>query len=492
MTTNRKFLSSAAILVWIAIFSQTALAAQSKAQLYMPWPMLNTKLNTVLSGSNSSFSTKVPSSTLDAGGFLWSITNITYEAATNAPTSHTNGSVIAFEANNSSLKVTIQKIAVDQIIEKEINGAIVRIHLVADCGPLTFTQPKASVSSLFDISWSSGSPVASLKNSALSWVQNSWVINDFACNGPNGLSDILKTNISDRLRNADDFKPYLTEFLTSEVHGLITNTLNKVREPLTVTAASSRQTFKVGVLYNLPQGVVADLTVSDSSHDDVLPPAALPSPEILNALPSTTPSFLAGKELLEQIIRSEFNAQAASVKTDLQSVPSFHALMQDRIKQLFGWADLRKYPKNSPFPLTMFKPKFEGLAVTSANKLKTTFDLNGVAQSYRENQWWNWLVIKGKTSAEVSVTVANGRVTYNTTVTPLNTTIKYGPEYTKTFKKDSDPPQDKILAAVTGAQPKLSGTYKFPVIELAQTGAYKLSSIKWIGSKSFILNWTQN
>lgn len=496
MKTNRiKFFGSVVILAWMTILSQTAQSAQSKAQLYMPWPMLNTQINKqmnkVLSGG-STFSTNVPTATLDAGGLIWAVTNITYEAATVAPKSSTNGSVIAFEADNSVLKVTIEKIAVDQIIERVINGATVRIHLVADCGPLTFAQPKASVASLFDISWTTGSPEALLKTSDLQWAQNSWAIPEFNCNGPGGLAEILKEEISARLKNADDFKPYLSEFLNREVHSLIKSTLDKVREPLTVTTSSSKQTFKVGMLYHLPQGVVADLTVSDSSKAEALPPSAVPSAEVLNSLPTTTPSFLAKKDLLEQIIRAELRAQADAVKKDLQTVPSFHELMQSRMKQYFGWKDLTNYPKNNPFPLTLFKPKFEGLTLTSANKLKTTFDLNGVVQSYRKNRWWDWLVITGKTSAEVGVKVSNGRVTYNTTLTPVNTSIKYGPEYTKEFDKDSSPPQDKIIGAVTGQQPKLSGSYKFPLIELAQTGTYKLSSIKWLNSKSFILNWIED
>lgn len=489
MTTNRLLCS--VVLAWMTIFSQSALAAQSKAQLYMPWPMLNTKLNNVLSGANSSFSTKVPTSTLDAGGIIWSVTNITYEAATNAPVSNTNGSVISFEANNSSLKITIEKIAVDQIIERVVNGATIRVHLVADCGPITFNQPKATVQSLFDISWATGSPVAALKSSNLHWGQNSWVIPDFKCNGPGGLSDILKDQISERLKNADDFKPYLSEFLDEEVHSIIATTLDKVREPLTVKAGSTKQTFKVGVLYNLPQGVVADLTVSDSSKADVLPPIAPPEADLLNSLPTTTPTFLAKKDLLEQIVRTELNAQASSVKVDLQTVPSFHKLMQNRLAQYFGWSDLTKYPKNNPFPLTLFKPKFQGLTLAAPNKLKTVFDLNGVVQSYRKEQWWNWLVIKGTTSAEVTTTVSNGRITYKTEVRPVTTSIKYGPEYTERFDKDSQPPQDKIVGAVTGQQPNLSGTYKFPVIELANSGAYTLASIKWLNSNSFILNWTE-
>jgi hypothetical protein len=372
-----------------------------------------------------------------------------------------------------------------------VNGTIVRIRLVADCGPLSFTQPNASAASIFNIDWSSGSPEAILKQSDLSWAANSWVIADFPCTGPQGLPEILKEQISERLKNADDFKPYLTEFVTGEVQTLVKNTLSKIREPLTVKAASSRQTFKVGALFSSPQGVIADLTMSDSSKSPSLPPVAPPSAEVLKTLSTTTPSLLAGKDFLEQLIRAELNYRASSMKSDLQSFPAFHELMQDRLKQLFGWKDLRNFAKNSPFPVTIFKPKFEGLTVTDAKTLTTTFDLNGVVQAYRDNQWWSWLAITGKTSAEVKLSVARGKVSYTTALTPVTTDIDYTAVYKKEFDKDSRPPSDKIIGAVTGNQPALAGSFTFPVIELAKTGSYQLSSMKWLSSSKFVLNWQE-
>lgn len=490
MTTNRLTRISSVVLAWSSIMiAQVALASQSKAQLYLPWPMLNTKLNTVLSGSNSNYSTKVAASTINADGIFWHITNIVYNGTTKKPVSHTNGSQLDFQADNSALKVTAEEISVDQIIEKVVNGATVRIHLQATCGPLTFTQPNASIASTFNIDWSTGSPTALLKSTALSWAQNSWVIQDFTCQGPEGLPQILKDQISERLKNADDFKPYLTEFLTSRVQTLVQDSLAKIRDPLTLQAGSSHQTFKVGKFFNVPQGLIADLTISTNSSDPILPPVGLPSPALLSSLSSTTPTMIAPKTLFEQIVRDELNSRPTTIKSDLQQNASFHALMQDRVKQTFGWSDLTKYDKNAPFPLTIFRPKFEGVTLTSDGKLRSTFALNGIVQSYRDGKWWSWLSIGGQATAEVQLTVANGTVKYATNMNPSAAVIDYASDYKVKYKKDSPPPADRMKEALTGPQSALSGTYQFPIINLTDIGSYKLSSMKWIDSNSFILNW---
>ena len=185
------------------------------------------------------------------------------------------------------------------------------------------------------------------------------------------------------------------------------------------------------------------------------------------------------------------SARSQNFAFDLQSNLSFHKLMGNRFKQFFGWADLLNYSKKSPFPLTITKPEFGGLTIGKTGTLQTSFVLNGVVQSYRSEQWWNWIVIGGVANAEVELTVAQGKISYKTTITPKNAKLNYGAEYRAKFKKSGSPPAKRILAAVTGFQPKLSGSFMFPVIELAKAGSYQLSSIKWIDSNSFVLSWTE-
>src|SRR4051812_32740123 len=112
MTTTRFSLVKTLLLccLSVTIFSQTAGASQSKAQIYLPWPMLNTKLNKVLSGSSSNFSTYVPSDTVNADGIIWSLTNINYIASAPGAVSHVSATQADFQSDKARLQVQIEKL----------------------------------------------------------------------------------------------------------------------------------------------------------------------------------------------------------------------------------------------------------------------------------------------------------------------------------------------------------------------------------------------
>lgn len=480
--------------------------SESKAQLHLPWGLLNSRLQAAVGANSSTFSVDLPASQLEVAGIQWNLSGLSMKSHLSANSAAMTATHVGVRTVNSPIEMKIGLISVDQVVEKIINGVKVRIHLKASCGPLTLVQSLAGFSSLFKLDWSSGSPVSSLGNLDLSWPAGSWAVSEFKCAGPQGLPEILHEQIAERLGSAEEFRPLLAQFISGRVTSKIEESLSKIRAPFAVSSGKSKHVFQIGAMAALASGVLADVSVrspfvgagagAGSAGGTSATTGSLDTNvATLEKVPLDRPALLGNLGLLDQIFKSEMSEQPPYLTIDMQANKSFHDLMQSRFTQFFVFADLMNYPKKSPFYLQIFRPEFSSLSVLDSGNLRTQFPLSAVVQSYRDGKWWSYLNLKGDTKAEVRLTVGNGVLSYETALSNKGVQLNYGAEYRERFKKRGNPPSSVASSALKGKQPALSGSVTWPVVDLGVGGQYKIDRLEWIespeglGKSQFILHW---
>jgi len=196
-------------------------------------------------------------------------------------------------------------------------------------------------------------------------------------------------------------------------------------------------------------------------------------------------------DVIEFIVGVRLAAKDKFFRINLQSVPAFHKLMKSRIEQLFVWQDLWHYSTNSPFYLNLTNPRSLDLKRSGASSLTSTIPLTSVIQSYRDSQWWSYVVTKGTAATSVAISLSKGVLSYTTTINSLKISSAYGDEYAKRYNKKSAKLPDNIVSkAIVGPQKDLSGSMKWPNINLDQAGQYRATSFKWLNSTTFLLNFS--
>ena len=475
---------------------------QVKAQLHIPWNLLSERLRELanLNGSDGSATTNPIGNRLISVPYQgetieWNLTGGTVAAKVNVDRAEINASSANVSIKSAQIQIILDQINVDQVIERNIGGVVVRVHLTASCGPITLMQPNATSSASFALNWQAGAPDAVLSALDLNWAPQSWMFNDFTCTGPSGLDTLVHDGIQNYLRDPADFKPYIVDYIASNLKTEIDSVIAKIRTPFMAGTGTSAITVAVGDLAPVSTGVIGDLSLKTDSKSVSLPAAPLPSSTVLTTLSKSQPTLVGDISVIEFLVAARLNSQGSSFRVDLQSVPAFHSLMQSRFKQFFAWADLLHYAKNAPFYLNLTNPRKLELVrpsgATSASALTSTIPIRSVIQSYRDNQWWSWVETAGKADVSVALSVKSGTLAYATTINDMTIKSQYATAYRNKYNKGSKSLPDALVAsAIKGPQSALSGTMKWPDVDLAAAGKYRASGLTWVSRSTFSLNFS--
>ena len=502
----------------LAQTSHSAPRAHAKAQLHVPWKLLQERLRAVANergADGSGVATPLQNQLIrvpyDGEEITWSLSSgaLTSSVVVDSVAMGPDGATVA--VSKAHVHVVLNSLSVDQVIERNVGGVVVRVHLQASCGPIEIDQAAATAQARFGFDWTGGSPSAAISTLDLGWAPGSWTFNSFACTGPSGLDQLVHDGLVSYFSEPTSLKPYVESYVAANLQSSIDSVLVKLREPFVVgvsdvpgmgsmltgvgAVVSSRNaapaiTIAVGDLSPVATGVIGDLTLRTDAKVLALPALPVPSASVLKALSSSQPSLVGGVDVLEFIVGTRLAAQSSYFRIDLQKVDAFHALMHNRIAQLFAWQDLWHYGSDAPFYLNLSNPRALTLKRSGSSGLSSTMPLSTIIQSYRDSKWWNYVVTKGTGAAVVSLGVTRGTLSYTTTISSLKISSDYGPEYAKKYnKKNAKLPDSVVSKAIVGRQAALSGTMKWPDIDLAEAGKYRGSSFTWLNDKTFTLGF---
>jgi hypothetical protein len=483
----------------VELARDAAETTQAKSQLHIPWKLLQERLSAIINKSTSDGSggaapidARLISVPYDGEQIAWKLSGGSVAATikVNSSTIGPNGASVAITGAKSH--IVLNSVSVDQVIERNVGGVVVRVHLAADCGPILIDQANASANAAFNLSWTTGSPIAALSALDLRWAPGSWTFNNFTCQGPSGLDALVRDGLAVYLRDPAELKPFVEQYIAENLQTSIDATLARLRDPFVVDAGTKEKiTLTVGTLAPTSTGVVADLTLRTDSKTIPLPALPSPSASVLASLSTTQPALIGGIDVLQFIVNRKLADQARYYRVNLQDVPAFHKLMHNRIAQLFAWQDLWHFDDDAPFYLNVYNPGSLSLKRSGASSLSSSIPMKANIQAYRDNQWWTYVVSAGTAVTTVDLAVSQGTLSYKTNIDSLKIASQYGAAYAKKYDKGKAKLPDTIVAnAIVGPQSGLSGSMTFPNIDLQQAGEYRATSFSWANSSTFTLNFT--
>ncbi len=482
----------------IVISANAAPLSQAKAQLHVPWKLLSERLASIINRSDSGglvtmtpIENRLISVPYDGESINWNLKSGSVTSSVVVDQSQVNPETAAISVVNGKVKIVLNELSVDQVIERDVSGVKVRLHLSAVCGPIQMDQAAAAAKAVYNLNWASGSPATTLAKLDLGWAPGSWTFNNFTCTGPSGLDALIRDGLAQFLREPSSLKPYVETYLSQNLQASIDALLAKLRTPFAAGKATEVMAVSVGILAPATTGVLVDLTLRTDAKVAPLPALPVPSSSVLSTLSASEPALVGDKSMIEFLVAIGLAAKPNYFRIDLQAVESFHKLMHNRLEQLFVWQDLWHFSSDAGFYLNLKNPMKLALTHGAGPTLTSAIPLLSIIQAYRDSTWWSYVVTKGEATAAVELSVKSGVLSFATTIESLEIKSQYGSAYRKTYNKGPSGLPDRIVSkAIAGPQKDLSGTMKWPDIDLIQAGQYRASSFNWANKNTFTLGFS--
>lgn len=486
MMSKSAFFRSA--LTALAVFStNSAEARESASTLHIPWPLIEAELKSTIDNGAAPWRSTLPDTAIVVSGWTWNLSGLRVDAQVTADAPVVTGSQLFLRASKLSARLGVDRISVDQIIEREVSGALVRIHLQASCGPIRLIQEQAQAEATLAMDWSSGSPVAHLANLGLAWSPGTWVVSEFSCEGPRGFGDLLRDEILKRTKEPSEIKPLLADWLGKELQVRLQDSLQKMKSPLSMGTGDGQLPLRVGTMSPASTGLLVNLLLGEASP--VPPTGSLPSNNLLASLPKDAPVLLGSLDVLDVLVQNELKSQGEIVTIDARTISSLKTLLNSRFLQFFMWPDLFNYAKNSPFYLRLKIPQDVHLTTGEEGLLSATLPIQAVLQSKRDGAWWDYVTAQGKADATIDLRVSAGQLSIQTSLDNPRVSIGFGKEYKKAYGSTGWLPTSSIRQGLQGPQSALSGTRTLPDVDLGSAGRYRASQFDWADAQTFAITW---
>lgn len=300
-------------------------------------------------------------------------------------------------SENLKAKISIQELAINQIIVRNISGNLIRLHVHAKCSPLQIEIPQFStyVRSSFVEDASSFRP--ELHSLEIDIPHSGWSMSSFECSGLGGLGPELENLVTNALNDPKTFEPFLNFWLKDQIQKSWIQTWNAMlgaNSQIQLLYMSKPTDSGVMIYGALPLKLNRDISL----------------PEIQETtLSRLRPQLILSSEGFSALLEDKFTTLAPQ-KYNLQKVSGFQELMKSRFKQYMVWPDLQRFHSTSPFLLSYYPHQSRFQMKANGNQTwGVQFNSNGVVQtliSQSPLDYLNWgLVLKTQVNCEVKGSV---------------------------------------------------------------------------------------
>lgn len=471
--------------VLVSIFTSGSgfAAGDSQFAVHLPWTFVQEKAQAELV-AQSQLTNRWPQLSFEASGITWAAQNVNVTTDLKSATVSVLPAMVSVNLPSFSAQIVLQSLNADQVITRTINGVVLNIRFRASCGPITLRQTSGKGAMSLVPVWSLQKPELQFQGVQVSWPENSWTVSDFNCTGPAGLTEVIKDEIQNYLRNPAFAQSGITQALRDVAQGAMLSDLVRTMTQFPAKIGSTTQTIHIVDLSAQASGLYLKASTNAKT-------TARLTPEVFTlggTLPQTGPNVLATMDEIREILRVSFKSVDDIITIDLQKIPAFVELMNSPFMQSWAWPDLSNYPPNSPFYGRVKMPETVKLT-QSKNILKMEIPMSGVIQSYRSGKWWDYVNGIGPVQADLDIKFTKGLMTYTTKVTKSTIRFTFVKSYVDQFRNVGSLPESSMNDGFLGTQKDLSGTVQWPTFATTGTKKYDAAALKSLNSKYMHLQW---
>lgn len=249
----------------------------------------------------------------------------------------------------------IREISVDTVIEKIVDGVLIRARVQGACQNIPISLPEGSAKIIGAIRTGVddfGLPTITLPYLEGNWSNESWVFGDFSCTG----GDVFKGHVINGLKSFLDNKKEINDTLRFKLSQRIAEIQETVRaaflrpQEIEVGLAGMKVKLKPRSIANLTgDGFQARgqlefrfLSTTVNEEDSVI--TAMAAPTIVEGY-----SLMVPAGLMAALNKMAHKTGRYAFRKNGQELPAFKKLMKSRLAKFFVWPELNYFNKKSQF-----------------------------------------------------------------------------------------------------------------------------------------------
>ncbi|MGZ3768275.1 MAG: hypothetical protein ACXVCP_12745 [Bdellovibrio sp.] len=404
--------------------------------------------------------------------------------------------LLQLQSKDLRAQITIGEISVDHVVERVIGGIIGRFRIQASCKNviLNLAPEKGNLSMLISAAVQSSNAGMNLENFNLSWAPGSWSTENLQCDGAQGFTDLLKTEIDKMTQDSEKFLAPQRE----NIRNYIQSSLQKIKldfsqpkqlvvsrpdiqvimnvseyKDLQQSGASLRGILQINFL-KVKDNLVKTLTLSDNNASQNNSNATLQLP----------------KDFFKEVAMATYSQNTWLHTVSSDKLAGFSTLMNSRLSQFFVWPELTNYSTSAKFLFDIYSDQnitIDGQGM--AYQLKGNF--NSLMQAPRGGKYIPFMNFEIPLTSKIQLKVDNGKM--NATFSNPTMSLHYSwdksyvGKYHPSQKFDAQTIRDKIVA---GLKDKII-TYNIPKIPVTEDISLKiLKAAVPTGKQDFMLQLT--
>lgn len=467
----------------------SATTSGSEVVLFTPWTFVRQKM--VDSIANRTISDQQKFDKVDWQLNPWTphLTGVQWDLKTQLDLVSLNSSGVTIKSKRLLSTISVKQLNLDQIVEREVSGVVLRVHVVAQCEAFTMSQSSAQMDLNLEYQFQPQRVVTRVNSFNLQWPANSWKVSAINCQGPAGFDKTVKDELTHALMSADLVKPWLQGLLANKAQSEADTLLTQISSPIPVNSDKSNlsMVLRFDHLKNSNDGILNyGSLVWDRKGDQ-----ANLSHLTMNGIPpavakSSRPVFVSSTDGWSNLIHAQLQARPAKFKLNLNRVKPFSDLLASPNQQSVVWPDLLFYTVNSPFTMLVDNPRTYDLQWLSDGTATLNTGVTGVIQSERDGRQWNYVDVTGNVIGKMKIQINDSKLSAGIAVSDSAFTAKFEPKYVQAFNANTKLDERVLqgLGAYVNQGFKYSST--LPTINLGFAGHAKF--IGWSGiSKDLIL-----
>jgi hypothetical protein len=339
-----------------------------------------------------------------------------------------------------SFKLSVEKITVDQVIERQVGGVIVDVHVKAECGPITMTQNSAQVDAKLSYQILPDGIQTHADLMKLAWGKGTWKVSAIKCQGPGGFDTAVRDELTAQLKDPDRIRPWLEGVLSAKLQAEADTLLTQFVKPIPVSVDKGLVPLMLVFhsLQNSASGVLASgslLWSQNPGETDVFPllNRAIPN----DAASGKTPVVLTSTQGWSGLIETERRAKGPAFSVNMLKIKDFRDLLQSPTEESVAWPDLANYAYNSPFTMLIDNPSRYDLTWQADGTAALQSPADGVIQSVRAGRKWSYIHFTGTIGGQLKVGVSGGQLDAKVTVRRSSFDATFDPAYVRAFNANT-------------------------------------------------------